>query len=26
LSALCVGRERVLVFGGHTNTEPNKEI
>ena len=26
LSAVCVGKERVLIFGGHTNTEPNKEI
>jgi N-acetylneuraminic acid mutarotase len=26
LSALCVVKERVLIFGGHTNTEPNKEI
>jgi hypothetical protein len=26
LTALCIGRERVMIFGGHTNTEPNKEM
>eukprot|EP00347_Sterkiella_histriomuscorum_P017020 403350962 len=26
LSAFCVGKERALLFGGHSNTEPNKEV
>lgn len=26
LSAFSVGKERVLIFGGHTNTEPSKDV
>lgn len=26
LTAMNIGRERVLIFGGHTNTEPQKDI
>jgi hypothetical protein len=26
LQALCLDKERVLIFGGHTNTEPSKDI
>ena len=26
LAAINIGKERVLVFGGHTNTDPSKEV